>query len=47
MVEPEEIEFVIDAYTRESMPMAKLAQYLADLAVMLGNKTSVHLRKAV
>ncbi|MGO4881508.1 MAG: hypothetical protein ACLP59_11870 [Bryobacteraceae bacterium] len=43
MAEPEEIEFIIDAYTRETMPMSLLAQYLADLAVLLGCKSSVHL----
>jgi hypothetical protein len=43
MAEPEQIEFIIDAYTRETMPMARLAQYLSDLAVMLGHRSSVHL----
>ncbi|HEV8041551.1 MAG TPA: hypothetical protein VGP62_21930 [Bryobacteraceae bacterium] len=43
MAEPEVYEFWIDTYTRETMPMARLAQYLADLAVLLGHKSSVHL----
>lgn len=43
MAEPEQIEFYIDAFTRETMPMARLAEYLKDLANLLGHKTSVHL----
>jgi hypothetical protein len=43
MADPQDLEFIIDAYTPETIPMAKLAQYLADLATMLGHKTSVHL----
>ncbi len=43
MPEPEQIEFYIDAFTKETMPMARLAEYLKDLAVLLGHKASVHL----
>ncbi len=35
--------FKIDAFTPETMPMARLAEYLADLAVILGETKSVHL----
>jgi len=43
MAEPEQIEFYIDAFTRDTMPMARLAEYIRDLATLLGHKTSVHL----
>lgn len=32
----------IDAYTPETMPMGRLAEYMADLATLLGEKGSVH-----
>lgn len=35
--------FKIDAYTRETMPLGRLAEYLAELAVMLGEDKSIHL----
>jgi hypothetical protein len=35
-------EFVIDAYTPETLPMARLAEYLTDLSVLLGEKELVH-----
>lgn len=35
-------EFYIDAYTPDTMPMARLAEYMTDLALLLGNKESVH-----
>ncbi len=35
--------FKIDAYTRETMPLGRLAEYLTELAVMLGEEKSVHL----
>lgn len=37
---PREYNFIIDAFTPETMPMARLAEYLA---VLLGNRNSVHL----
>jgi hypothetical protein len=40
-----EYKFKIDAYTPESMPMERLAQYLADLAVLLGNRDRVHFNR--
>jgi len=43
MAEPKDYEFLIDTFTLETMPMARLAQYLSDLAVLMGHKTSVHL----
>jgi len=37
------LEFVIkDSYTPTTLPMARLAEYLADLATMLGEKDHVH-----
>jgi hypothetical protein len=35
--------FKIDAYTPTTMPMARLAEYLADLAILLGEQANVHL----
>ena len=35
--------FKIDAYTPTTMPMARLAEYLADLAMLLGEQPNVHL----
>lgn len=32
----------IDAYAPETMPMSRLAEYMADLAMLLGEKESVH-----
>ena len=32
----------IDGYTRDTLPMARLAEYLADLAILLGERDSVH-----
>lgn len=32
----------IDAYTPETMPMGRLAEYMADLAVILGERPAVH-----
>jgi hypothetical protein len=42
---PTEFEFYIGAYTPATMPMARLAEYMAQLAVMLGEPTSVHFVK--
>jgi len=43
MARPRELlEFVIGAYTPETLPMARLAEYLADLAALLGEKERVH-----
>jgi hypothetical protein len=35
-------EFVIDAFTPDTLPMGRLAEYLADLAALLGEKDRVH-----
>lgn len=40
-----EYKFKIDAYTPDSIPMARLAEYLADLAVVLGNRDRVHFNR--
>lgn len=40
---PREYRFQIDAYTPETIPLARLSQYLADLARMLGESANVHL----
>lgn len=42
MVEGQEYRFRIDAFTPETLPMERLAEYMADLAKMLGEPTSVH-----
>ena len=34
--------FVVDAFTPDTLPMARLAEYLADLASLLGEKPNVH-----
>jgi hypothetical protein len=40
-----EYRFKIDAYTPENMPMARLAEYMAELALLLGEQTSVHFKR--
>jgi hypothetical protein len=42
MVAPVELRFKIDAYTPETIPMDRLAKYLLDLAIVLGELQSVH-----
>ena len=37
-----EIKFRIDAHTRETLPMARLAEYMAYLAELLGSREQVH-----
>lgn len=39
---PKEYTFKIDAYTINTMPMARLAKYLAELCTILGEPSSVH-----
>ena len=36
------LEFVIDAYSPETLPMSRLAEYMAQLATLLGEKSHVH-----
>jgi hypothetical protein len=40
-----EYKFVMDAFTPQSIPMSRLAEYISDLAKMFGNNNSVHLLK--
>lgn len=37
-----EYRFVINAYTPATLPMARLAEYMADLAKLLGSKENIH-----
>jgi hypothetical protein len=39
-----EYHFKIDAYSPATMPMGRLAQYMAELAVLFGERDSVHFR---
>jgi hypothetical protein len=39
---PVQYEFRIDAFTPETLPMARLAEYMSDLAELLGNAEKVH-----
>ncbi|HUE90281.1 MAG TPA: hypothetical protein VMO26_29715 [Vicinamibacterales bacterium] len=45
MADKNEFEFVLDAYTPDTLPMARLAEYLADLALLVGEKERVHFRR--
>jgi len=40
-----ELRFKIDAYTPEKIPMSRLAEYMAELATLLGEEASVHFKK--
>jgi hypothetical protein len=40
-----EYKFRIDAYTPDTIPMARLAEYLGDLAAILGNRERVHFNR--
>jgi hypothetical protein len=40
-----EYKFKIDAFTPDTIPMSRLAEYLADLAVLLGNRERVHFNR--
>ena len=37
-----EYRFRIDGFTPDTLPMARLAEYIADLAVIFGEKELVH-----
>ncbi len=37
-----EFRFTIDAFTPSTIPLARLAEYMAEFAVLLGNEKSVH-----
>ena len=41
----QEFTFKIDAFTPDTLPMARLAEYMADFAVILGEPTSVHFNR--
>lgn len=41
--QPHEYRFKINAYDPETMPLSQLTKYLADLAEILGEQSSVHL----
>lgn len=40
-----EYRFEIDAFTPDTIPLSRLAQYLADLARIMGESTNVHLNR--
>lgn len=40
-----EYRFVIDAYTPDTMPMARLAEYMQELAQILGEPAAVHFKR--
>jgi hypothetical protein len=40
-----EYRFRIDAYTPETMPMSRLAEYMAELSRLLGERDAVHFRR--
>jgi hypothetical protein len=42
MPDPSEFRFEIDAFTPDTFPMARLAEYMGELAVLLGEPKSVH-----
>lgn len=47
MSDDKEFIFKINAYTPKTMPMARLAEYMADLATLLGEKDKVHFEELV
>lgn len=40
-------KFRIDSFTPDTIPMARLAAYMAELAKLLGNEASVHFREII
>ena len=42
MASDHEIRFLIDAFTPDTLPMWRLAEYMGDLAKLLGERPSVH-----
>lgn len=44
-LKPIQYEFRIDAFTPQTLPMARLAEYMSDLAMLLGNVEKVHFVK--
>lgn len=45
MLDDDRYVFRIDAFTPETIPMARLASYMAELAAMLGEEDNVHFEK--
>lgn len=45
MLDDDRYVFRIDAFTPETIPMARLAAYMAELAAMLGEEDNVHFEK--
>lgn len=45
MSEDKEFIFKINAYTPDTIPMARLAEYMAELATLLGEKPNVHFKE--
>ncbi|HBY59263.1 MAG TPA: hypothetical protein DEH78_05545 [Solibacterales bacterium] len=41
-VKPEQVSLKIDVFTPETLPMARLARYLEELAAMLGSDANLH-----
>jgi hypothetical protein len=41
---PIEYRFKIEAYSPETIPMARLAEYMMDMAILLGNRDRVHFK---
>src|SRR2546423_1158719 len=44
MSDKQRFVFVLDAFTPDTLPMARLAEYLTDLASLLGEKERVHFK---
>lgn len=44
MADKQRFVFVLDGFTPDTLPMARLAEYLADLANLLGEKERVHFK---
>lgn len=44
-MEKEILDFRIDAFTRDTLPMARLAEYMAALATLYGSRERVHFEK--
>ena len=42
MVDAKDLVLKIEAYSPETIPMSRLAEYMAELAMLLGEKASVH-----
>jgi hypothetical protein len=47
MTAPQEYRYIIDAFTPDTLPMARLAEYMRELAVLLGEPERVHFDRLV